>query len=105
MKRIVPGMLLLSVAMSCTNKDKKMENYKWPDVKVPVADIKPTTRILHGDTVVDNYYWMIDYFKKGPDSTKVVDYLKAENSYLDKMMAGTNQLQADLFKEMKGRIK
>ena len=105
MKKIVPGMLLLSVAMSCTNKDKKMENYKWPDVKAPVADIKPTTRILHGDTVVDNYYWMIDYFKKGPDSTKVVDYLKAENSYLDKMMAGTDQLQADLFKEMKGRIK
>ena len=105
MKRIVPGMLLLSVAISCTNKDKKMENYKWPDVKAPVADIKPTTRILHGDTVVDNYYWMIDYFKKGPDSTKVVDYLKAENSYLDKMMAGTDQLQADLFKEMKGRIK
>lgn len=105
MKRIVPGMLLLSITMSCTNKDKKMESYKWPDVKAPVAEIKPTTRILHGDTVVDNYYWMIDYFKKGPDSTKVVDYLKAENTYLDNMMEGTNTLQADLFKELKGRIK
>jgi protease II len=28
---------------------------------------------------VDNYYWLNDYFKKGPDSTKVVNYLKAEN--------------------------
>jgi len=82
-----------------------MEIYKWPDVKAPVAEIKPTTRILHGDTVTDNYYWMIDYFKKGPDSTKVVDYLKAENTYLDQMMKGTDALQADLFKEMKGRIK
>ena len=105
MKRIVPGMLLLGMAMSCTNKDKKMESYKWPDAKAPVAEIKPTTRILHGDTVVDNYYWMIDYFKKGPDSTKVVNYLTAENDYLDKMMSGTKDLQADLFKEMKGRIK
>jgi len=82
-----------------------MEIYKWPDVKAPVAEIKPTTRILHGDTVTDNYYWMIDYFTKGPDSTKVVDYLKAENTYLDQMMKGTDALQSDLFKEMKGRIK
>ncbi|MCX2482024.1 S9 family peptidase [Pedobacter sp. MR2016-24] len=105
MKRILPGMLLLSMTIACTNKDKKMEIYKWPDVKAPVAEIKPTTRILHGDTVTDNYYWMIDYFKKGPDSTKVVDYLKAENTYLDQIMKGTDALQSDLFKEMKGRIK
>jgi len=105
MKRIIPGMLLLSMTIACTNKDKKMEIYKWPDVKAPVAEIKPITRILHGDTVTDNYYWMIDYFKKGPDSTKVVDYLKAENTYLDQMMKGTDALQSDLFKEMKGRIK
>ena len=48
---------------------------------------------------------MNDYFKKGPDSTRVVEYLEAENAYLDTMMAGTKQLQADLFQEMKGRIK
>jgi hypothetical protein len=39
--------------------------------------IKPVTRIWHGDTVIDNYYWMIDYFKKGPDSTKVVELFKS----------------------------
>jgi oligopeptidase B len=48
---------------------------------------------------------MIDFFKKGPDSTKVVDYLKAENSYLDTMMSGTKKLQEKLFSEMKKRIK
>jgi oligopeptidase B len=105
MKRIVSGILLTGIAIACTNKDKKMEIYKWPDAKAPVAEIKPFTRILHGDTVVDNYYWMIDYFKKGPDSTKTVDYLKAENAYLDTMMSGTKTLQGDLFKELKGRIK
>jgi len=82
-----------------------MGTYKWPDVKTPVAEIKPIARTIHGDTVTDNYYWMIDYFKKGPDSDKTVDYLKAENSYLDAMMNGTDQLQADLFEEMKARIK
>lgn len=105
MKKLSLAVLLLSLALACTNKDKKMDLYKWPDVKAPVAEIKPKQRIIHGDTVTDNYYWMIDYFKKGPDSTKVVDYLKAENTYLDTMMSGTEKLQASLFKEMKGRIK
>jgi oligopeptidase B len=82
-----------------------METYKWPDAKAPVAEIKPYTRTIHGDTVVDNYNWMIDYFKKGPDSAKVVDYLTAENEYLDTMMSGSKNFREDLFKELKGRIK
>ena len=71
----------------------------------PVAAKKEHIRTIHGDKVPDNYYWMYDYFGKGPDSTQVVDYLKAENSYLDQVMAGTKQFQADLFTEMKSRIK
>ena len=73
--------------------------------KAPIAEKKEHWRTLHGDKVLDNYYWMYDFFGKGPDSTKVVNYLKAENAYLDKVMAGTKQLQADLFTEMKNRIK
>ncbi|WP_316750429.1 S9 family peptidase [Pedobacter gandavensis] len=104
-KKTLPGLLLLSVTLSCTNKAQKMEPYKWPNATPPVAEVKPLIRTIHGDTVVDNYYWMIDYFKKGKDSAAVVDYLTEENKYLDTMMAGTKQLQADLFKELKGRIK
>lgn len=78
---------------------------QWPDVKPPVAEKKPFQRVMHGDTVVDNYYWMIDFFKKGPDSTKVVDYLNAENAYLDTMMADQRQFRDHLFQEMKARIK
>ncbi len=71
----------------------------------PIADKKEHYRTLHGDKVLDSYYWMYDFFGKGPDSTKVVDYLKAENSYLDNVMGKTKQFQADLFSEMKSRIK
>jgi len=105
MNKIIFGILLMSIVLSCTNKEKKMEEHKWPDAKPPIAEIKPYTRILHGDTVVDNYYWMIDYFKKGPDSTKVVDYLTAENTYLDTMMSSSKGFREDLYKELKGRIK
>lgn len=80
--------------------------FKWPQgVQAPDAEKKPKELTAHGDIRQDEYYWMNDYFKKGPDSTRVVDYLKAENAYLDTMMAGTKEFQKKLFAEMKGRIK
>jgi len=72
---------------------------------VPVADQKEHWRVVHADSVLDNYYWMYDYFGKGPDSTKVVNYLEAENAYLDAVMGKTKKFQDDLFTEMKARIK
>ena len=44
---------------------------------------------------------------KKPDAqTKdVVDYLNAENDYLNKMMKHTKKFQKNLFKEITGRIK
>ena len=108
-QKLFTGLLLLLCLSSCllnNNDVKTKETYKWPEgIAAPVADIKPHNRIIHGDTVPDNYYWMIDYFKKGPDSTKVVDYLTAENKYRDTMMSGTKDFQNKLFEEMKGRIK
>ncbi len=78
MKRILPGLILLSAITACNHPQKKeMKAIKWPDAKAPIAEIIPHQRVIHGDTVIDNYYWMIDYFKKGPDSTKVVNYLKS----------------------------
>lgn len=75
------------------------------DIKPPVAAMKEHQRTIHGDTVADHYYWMIDYFKKGPDSTEVVNYLKEENAYLDTMMSGSKTFREKLYEEMKGRIK
>ena len=80
-------------------------NAQFMKATAPIAAKKEHWRTIHGDKVLDNYYWMYDYFGKGPDSTKVVDYLKAENTYLDQVMGGTKQFQADLFTEMKNRIK
>jgi oligopeptidase B len=80
--------------------------YEWPDnIEPPIAVKKPHQRMLHGDTVTDNYFWMIDYFKKGPDSTHVVQYLEAENAYLDTMMSAARPFREKLFTEMKGRIR
>ncbi len=80
-------------------------NAQFQPASFPVADKQPHWRAIHGDSVLDSYYWMYDYFGKGPDSVKVVNYLKAENAYLDTVMSSTKQFQADLFTEMKSRIK
>lgn len=81
------------------------QKYTWPDAKPPISLKKERIRNVHNDPVNDNYYWMYDFFGKGPDSARVIDYLAAENAYLDAMMKDTEPLQQELFKEMRGRIK
>lgn len=65
----------------------------------------------HGQTRTDNYFWMrlSDEQKEAetPDAQTqdVLDYLKAENDYLDAMMKPTEALQASLYEEIVARIK
>jgi len=106
MKPKLPVLVILITMIACNTTETKKNAFQWPaGITPPVAEKKPHLRSLHGDEVNDEYYWMIDYFKKGPDSNLVVDYLKAENTYLDTMMAGTKPFQQKLYDEMKGRIK
>ncbi|MFM2358908.1 MAG: hypothetical protein RLY16_901 [Bacteroidota bacterium] len=97
---------LLPLLFSC-NHQSNMKNkaYQWPAVNAPVCEQQPKELIAHGDVRKDEYYWLNDYFKKGPDSNKVVAYLEAENRYFDTMMAATKSLQEKLYNEMKGRVK
>jgi oligopeptidase B len=106
MKRYLPFVAALIMLSACNNSAAhKNVNISWPAIIAPIAKTSPHVRILHDDTVPDNYYWMADYFMKGPDSTAAVDYLKAENTYLDTMMSSTRPFRDQLFTEMKGRIK
>jgi oligopeptidase B len=108
MKRHVLLSITVLVFAACTNNNNtvKKETYHWPEgITPPVAEKKPKELIAHGDVRIDEYYWMNDFFKKGPDSVNVVEYLNAENAYLDTMMAGTKELQTRLYAEMKARIK
>jgi len=99
MKKICLSLLIMS--MSTT----PFQSQIFPDLKAPVADKKQHLRNIHGDKVNDPYYWMIDFFKKGRDSTQVVEYLTAENSYWEGMMKDTEPFREKLFQEMKARIK
>ena len=66
----------------------------------PVANKIPHHLEKHGDIRIDNYFWMND--RNNPE---VRDYIIAENNYCDQKMAHTKKFQAELFLEMKSRIK
>ena len=66
----------------------------------PVAKKLPKTTTIHGETLVDNYFWLRE--KSNPE---VIDYLKAENEYTAAWMNPTEKFQTALYQEMLGRIK
>lgn len=70
------------------------------DIEVPKLEQRPTELTMHGNTRVDPYYWVND--REDPD---MLAYLEAENDYLKKMMAHTDEFQEQLFQEMRSRIK
>jgi len=65
----------------------------------PLAPKRPYEITQHGETRIDNYYWM-----RNREDPEVIKHLRAESDYLEEMMQHTKLLQEQLFTEMKGRI-
>ena len=79
--------------------------------KPPVAERRPTTRLLHGIAVEDDYAWLKDArwqeVLRDPSilAPDIRAYLEAENRYTEEVLAPTGALQKALVAEMRGRIK
>ena len=77
----------------------------------PSATTKPHELTMHGDTRIDNYYWMrlTDDQKNAKDldsqTQEVVDYIAQENKYTQSNLSHTKKLQNTIFEEMVSRIK
>jgi oligopeptidase B len=65
----------------------------------PVAKKQPDILELHGDSRIDNYFWMRDI-----ENPEVTAYLEAENAYTEAVMQPTEALQQQLYEEMLSRI-
>ncbi len=96
--RVVIIVINIILAVACKENEKMTNKIELP--KPPVANKIAKKLISHNDTRIDNYYWLNDR-----DNPKVIDYLNAENTYTKKIMQHTEDFQAKLFTEMKGRIK
>jgi oligopeptidase B len=107
--KILSIVTLAAVALSgCqpgTKEETKSEN------KAPVAEKQPHAFKENGGSRVDNYYWMKlsdtqkNAEQKDEQTTKVINYLTAENDYLKSEMQHTEALQEKIYNEIVGRIK
>lgn len=68
---------------------------------LPKAARIPHAMTLHGDTRIDNYYWLRDDTRSQPE---VLNYLQQENSYGHQVMASQQALQDRILKEIIERI-
>ena len=100
--------LLLSICalLGCSN-EKSNQNMihqskllTKTDIKPPVAKKVKKELVIHGDTRIDNYYWMNER-----DADDVISALNAENAYSKAMLAHTEEMQKAIFDEIVSKIK
>ncbi len=96
MKKLLTGtlklILLALIATACKDQTKVM-------MEPPIAQKIPHELTAHGQTRIDNYYWLND--RSNPE---VIAYLESENAYTAAVMKNTEKLQDDLYEEMLARI-
>ncbi len=95
---LVPACVALSCGLGCSTSHPG--ELPQGTEAAPVAAKIPKDVTVHGDSRIDNYFWLRD--KQNP---KVMEYLKAEDGYTDAVMKPLAGLQDTLFKEMVGHIK
>ena len=88
--RIFISLFLISVLFSCENTPRP-----------PKAMKIPYKTVLHGKILTDDYHWLKDKTRKNP---KVIEYIRAENEYTEKMMKHTRRLQKKIYREIVDRI-
>lgn len=79
--------------------------------KAPVAPEEPATAEYHGDRRSDPYAWLraANWREAMADPQQlpqpIREHLEAENAYTESVMASTQELRDQMFRELKGRIK
>lgn len=82
-----------------TAEKTQSEMFEKMTLAAPPAQKKPKELAIHGDTRIDNYYWLNE--RENPE---VIAYLEAENAYTDTMLAHTKAFQEKLYQEIIGRL-
>ena len=109
--KIPPIAHLFVIVILITGCNSRKNSGNEPLVQPPIAEKIPYELAAHGMKRVDNYYWMkLSEQQKNAATTdnqakKVMDYLNAENDYLEASLKHTEELQEQLYEEMVGRIK
>lgn len=76
-------------------------SYAGEKMIIPMAEKQPHKMVLHGDTRIDNYYWLRDDTRK---NKKIIKYLTEENQYTNTVLKSGTALREQLFSEMVARM-
>src|SRR5437667_2182236 len=91
--------LILALALSVTACKTTASRTEPSAPQPPVAPKIPHVTKIHGDRLVDNYFWL-----RKKNDPRVLAYLRAEDAYSEWFMKPTQPLHDALYKEMLGRI-
>ncbi len=98
--------MLTAAPLSCGNdpagqtEKTTSKMYEKTGLELPQAAKKPKELTIHGDTRIDDYYWL-----NQREDEEVLAYLNAENTYTKSMMSHLDTFQEKLYQEIIGRIK
>ena len=98
-KLIIPIVTSL-LLFNCTNNTNTTTLNSPTEPKAPTCKKERKELTIHGDTRIDNYFWLND--RENPE---VIDYLNKENDYTESKLEHTKTLQEELYNEIKGKIK
>ena len=109
MKRTWITLAVIGVLSACSEQPSKTESTAAPQETLslntqatpPVAKKVPHELTAHGDTRVDNYYWMRDDERTDPE---IIAHLEKENAYTDNVLAPLKQDRETLFEELVARV-
>jgi oligopeptidase B len=90
----------LSDTSSALAELKSLPSGPRSELDPPIARTLPRVDTVHGQIRTDEYFWLRDRRDPG-----VLAYLQAENDYTAGAMRHTEDLQEQLYQEMRGRIK
>ncbi|HET9487127.1 MAG TPA: S9 family peptidase [Chryseosolibacter sp.] len=111
MRPLVINALFLLLAGFMFGCNRATEQSAEKNIQPPSPEQQPHTLTAHGNKRMDAYYWMKlseeqkNASVKDVQTRKVLDYLTAENEYLESTLKHTEPLQEKLYNEMVGRIK
>lgn len=97
---VLTVVFFVSSVLSSNGALKAQSNGGSAPPKPPMAEKKAKTTNIHGETLVDDYFWLRE--KTNP---AVLAHLKAEDAYAEEVMKPTAQLQEQLYNEMLSHIK
>jgi len=92
---LVFNLVIITLLFACNSNEQKKELPMQPKAKKVKHELT-----AHGDTRIDNYYWISER-----ENPKVIDYLNEENAYTKAVMKHTEEFQTKIFDEIVARIK